>query len=86
MVAVNSVTVTITQIYVVSATAIRTPVIVSNVSSTLTVTLARCAKQGSMETLYGRIVKTVDVTSWALIRPRDRATIVPDNVRVCLMS
>jgi len=85
-VAVNSATAITIRTYVAPETAIRTPVIASNVCSTLTVPLAKCAKRDSMETLCDRIVKTVDVTSWAPTRPQDRAIIVPDNVHVCHMS
>jgi len=75
-------TATITPIYVELVTAIHTPVIVSNVYSIPMVPTAKSANPDSTETPFNRIVKIVGATSWALIRLRDRVTIVPDSVRV----
>lgn len=85
-VAASCATATITPIYVDLVTATRTPVIVSSVCSTPMVPTVRSAKPDSTETPFNRIVKTADATSWAPTKPRDRATIVPDSVRVCHMS
>lgn len=82
MVVVNSATATTTRIYVAPVIAIHTPVIVFSVSSTPMVPLVECANQDSMEMLCDRIVKIADVTFWALIRVRDHAIIVLDNVHV----
>lgn len=75
-------TATITLIYVELVTAIRTPVIASNVYSIPMVPTARSANPDSTETPFNRIVKIVGATSWALIRLRDRVAIAPDNVLV----
>lgn len=78
-------TATITLIYVKLVTAIRTPVIAFNVCFTPMVPTARSANLDSTETPFNRIVKIVDAMSWAPTRPRDRVTIIPDNVHVCRM-
>lgn len=79
-------TATTIRTYTEQETAIGRPVIAFNVCSIQLVGIVKCVSQGSMEMLFDKTAGIVDAMCLALIRTQVRATIIPDNARVCRTS